>query len=128
MVIVTSVTNIKGWNSNGQLGTGTRNDSYGDFVEVSFDTKSIKDITVGAQFSVLVTHDSSLFGCGISVDSANNDLFTRIVTPFTVGIRGVVCGGFRSFIQLENNELYTCSNISSSFEKLELDEPLTGKY
>ncbi|KAF0978700.1 hypothetical protein FDP41_002520 [Naegleria fowleri] len=122
-----------GWNSHGQLSIGTKIDSYGALQEVDFDVRKIKCIALGAQFSVLATTDDVLYGCGsngdfqLSSGYSTSDVFSVIDTPFKdKKIRNIVCGGFHTLVQLENEEIWGCGkNISSdTFVQLDINEPI----
>ncbi|OHS95786.1 hypothetical protein TRFO_38087 [Tritrichomonas foetus] len=58
-----------GENDKGQLGRGDKNDDYENFVQIdALETRKITNISANGKFSLFITSEGDVYGCGLSSD------------------------------------------------------------
>ena len=102
-----------GWNYFGELGLGDTT-SRTTFTKITTNTDDVKSVCCGANHTIMLKNDGTLWGCGSNNvsqlglgDSNNRTTFTQITTN-TIDIKSVYCGGNHTFILKNDGTLWSC--------------------
>ena len=102
-----------GRNNNGQLGLGDTT-NRNTFTEITTNTDDIKQVCCGADYTIILKNDGTLWSCGYNSggqlglgDTINRTTFTQITTN-TNDIKSVYCGNHHTFILKNDDTLWGC--------------------
>ena len=104
-----------GRNVEGQLGLGDTT-NRNTFTQVTTNVDNIKSVYCGAEHSLILKNDGTLWGCGNNNygqlglgDTINRNTFTKITTN-TDDIKSVYHGTYHTFILKNDGTLWGCGN------------------
>lgn len=108
-----------GYNAFGQLGLGDNmNRSTFTVVPWSAEQGQIKQVSAGAQHTIVLTQDSRLWVCGLNIynqlgliDQVHRLTFTAVPWPKERGrIEKVIAGGNHTLVLTQDNKLWVCGH------------------
>ena len=102
-----------GLNTNGQLGLGDIT-NRNTFTEITTNTDDIKQVCCGADYTIILKNDGTLWSYGYNSggqlglgETINRTTFTQITTN-TDDIKSVYCGNHHTFILKNDDTLWGC--------------------
>ena len=104
-----------GYNVNGQLGLGDAANRY-NFTQITTNADNIKSVFCGANHTVMLKNDGTLWSCGLNVDGqlglgdkTNKTTFTQITTNAS-DVKEIYCGCYHTLILKNDGTLWGTGN------------------